>query len=93
MTRLGRAFVPGRSPMTLPSASIRTFFSPSSRSISAYSCAAFRFLERRRFDLADADLIVDRAHFVGAREIDGGAHSGRLKEGGAELGGALLRGR
>ena len=40
-TRFGRAFAPGRSPMTFPSASRRTFVSPTSRNIAAYSSARF----------------------------------------------------
>ena len=53
---------------------------------------ALCFLKRRRFNLADPDLIVDRLHLVRPCELDCRSHRRLLKEKGAQIGRALLRG-
>ena len=90
ITTFGRGLAPGRSPMTLPSASIADVLEPNLAQHLGVHLSALRFLEGWRFDFADADLIGDGLHFVRAREIDSGANCGDLQEGWSKIGGALL---
>jgi hypothetical protein len=54
--------------------------------------AASRFLERRRFHLADFDLLGQGAGFVGAGRGQGGLHGAVLHQLGTEVVGGLLSG-